>query len=304
MKSKLAGYIYGSALGDALGREVEFMNYLKIIEKYGNQGIQDLPDKADWTDDTQMMLAIADGLLVDHTADLEEIMSNITTSYIDWLDNPGFAPGNTCLKGANNLKGGIHWKKSGVAGSKGCGSVMRSGIIGIFYKDDLLKLKEVSSASGIATHGHPAADAACIAGSLAIKLALDGVHPRDMIDPILQETNGISDEFTKIMNKAYELVDTKFSDADALSLLGEGWVGEQAFAMAYFTVVRHADDYKSVVRSAANITGDSDSVACIAGGISGTILGISAIPEEWQDRLTNRKRLDSYIERITGKLSL
>ncbi|MEA3232462.1 MAG: ADP-ribosylglycohydrolase family protein [Thermodesulfobacteriota bacterium] len=31
----------------------------------------------------------------------------------------------------------------------------------------------------------------------------------------------------------------------------------------------------------ANTTGDSDSVACIAGGISGAYLGVAAIPGKW-----------------------
>lgn len=304
MKDRLAGYMYGSAIGDALGREVEFIKYAEIIERYGNLGIQEPPENADWTDDTQMMLAIADALLIDHNAELETIMEAISKSFIDWLDDPGYAPGNTCITGARNLKNGVHWKNSGVKDSKGCGSVMRSGIIGIFYRDDIPKLKQVSSASGIATHGHPTADAACIAGSLAIKLALDGVHPRDMLDPILRETDDISEEFTSIMKRAYELVDTKFSDSDALPILGEGWIAEEAFAMAYFCVLRHPDDYKSAVRAAANISGDSDSVACIAGGISGALLGITAIPDEWINRLVNQERLQSYIERIAVKLSL
>lgn len=68
--------------------------------------------------------------------------------------------------------------------------------------------------------------------------------------------------------------------------------------------MRHPDDYKSAVRAAANISGDSDSVACIAGGISGALLGITAIPDEWINRLVNQERLQSYIERIAVKLSL
>jgi ADP-ribosylglycohydrolase len=45
--------------------------------------------------------------------------------------------------------------------------------------------------------------------------------------------------------------------------------------------LRYPDSYEGVVIRGANTNGDSDSVACIAGSISGAYLGIEAIPEEW-----------------------
>jgi ADP-ribosylglycohydrolase len=55
--------------------------------------------------------------------------------------------------------------------------------------------------------------------------------------------------------------------------------------MALYCVLKHPDDYVAVVRCAANIDGDSDSVACIAGAIAGARLGISAIPQAWLQSL-------------------
>jgi ADP-ribosylglycohydrolase len=39
--NRLKGYIYGSALGDAIGQPVEFLNKTSIINKYGDTGILD-----------------------------------------------------------------------------------------------------------------------------------------------------------------------------------------------------------------------------------------------------------------------
>jgi ADP-ribosylglycohydrolase len=63
---------------------------------------------------------------------------------------------------------------------------------------------------------------------------------------------------------------------------------------------RHPNDYPSAVRLAANISGDSDSVASIAGGILGARLGTRAIPAEWVARLENREYLTDLADRLAA----
>lgn len=300
IEPKLRGYLWGSACGDALGMPVEFWPREAILSKYGEHGIQNIPNNGLWTDDTQMMLAIAKALIRGSNRKLEELMQIVTEEYVDWLKDPGIAPGNTCTAGVERLREGIHWTKSGITNSKGCGSVMRSGIIGYVYQNDVEKLKKVASATGIATHGHLAADAACIAGALAVKFAFDGYEPIEMYDPIIREIKGISSEFDEKMIQVMKLVDSKLDYNIAISKLGEGWVGDEAFAMAYFTTLVYPNDYLSAVRLGVNITGDSDSIGCIAGGIMGARLGISAIPDKWLDNLSEGHRLEEIVPHLLG----
>ena len=74
MLEKAQGIIYGLAIGDALGRLTEFMSLSAIKKKYGEKGIQDLPDPALFTDDTQMSIAIAEALVKAGEKDIESIM--------------------------------------------------------------------------------------------------------------------------------------------------------------------------------------------------------------------------------------
>ncbi len=78
-------------------------------------------------------------------------------------------------------------------------------------------------------------------------------------------------------------------------------MGEEAVAMALYCVLRHPDDYTSAVRLAANISGDSDSVASIAGGIVGARLGCDALPGAWVARLENGDELVSISQRLADK---
>ena len=61
------GCLVGGAVGDALGWPVEFLKYQEIVKKYGSEGIKDLDlgnkKLAEITDDTQMTMFTAEGLL-------------------------------------------------------------------------------------------------------------------------------------------------------------------------------------------------------------------------------------------------
>ncbi len=87
----------------------------------------------------------------------------------------------------------------------------------------------------------------------------------------------------------------------ALDHLGRGSVGEEAVALALYCFLRCPDDYKKTVLRGANTNGDSDSIASIAGSISGARLGAGGIPEEWIARVENTDALASLAERLTCK---
>ena len=69
MKDKYTGCLLGLAVGDALGAAVEFMSLEQIKDTYGDSGIQDFDkwgdfDAGSYTDDTQMAIASALGLIL------------------------------------------------------------------------------------------------------------------------------------------------------------------------------------------------------------------------------------------------
>ena len=84
----------------------------------------------------------------------------------------------------------------------------------------------------------------------------------------------------------------------AINHIGQGWVGEDAVAMAVYCAMRHPDDYVKAVARAVNIPGDSDSVGCITGGLMGARLGMEGIPYAWIQRLENQERLADIASRL------
>jgi len=300
LEKKLRGYLFGSACGDALGRSVEHLSLEQIKAKYGEKGILELPPDSPWTDDTQLMLVLARALVLRAESEPSELMDLLAGEFVKWLDEPDLGAGATSKGAALRLKEGVSWQDSGLE-SKTCGSLMRVGIIGFIYCNDPDKLLEVASLSGKITHSHPTSDAATLAGAYAVKLALDGMEPADMFAPLLEVTEGVSREFTNALSGAYELAFGNLSDEEALRKIGQGWYAEETYALAYFCMLRYPDDYKKVLQTAVNITGDSDSVGCVAGGVLGAKLGIGSVPAAWVEALEGKAELEAMVGPLLEK---
>ncbi len=179
------GSLVGGAVGDALGYEVEFMSLPEIRKRFGNNGIADyVLDRngiAEFSDDTQMSLFTAEGLLTAIAAGMvseKDILSYITTAYEHWYYTQCYpplkmskswltninalwarrAPGTTCMSALQSIS--MPNSAPVVNNSKGCGGVMRVAPIGIFSATHpkFLNLEHAGYLAGYAadiTHKHP-----------------------------------------------------------------------------------------------------------------------------------------------------
>ncbi len=299
--------LYGLALGDALGWPVEFIDRSQIRAKYGRVGILAPPDPALYTDDTQMSVALAEALIEAGDRDVEALMLALSRQFVKWKNDPTTprrAPGTTCIRGVAALELGAPWNEAGVKDSKGCGACMRVAPLGYFYQHDAIRLANMAQAQAWLTHRHPTSDAASIGAAYLIKLALDGVAPAEFPARLIAFTSGQSAEFTTAIQRVMEARDWPDQEA-ALDHIGPtrggGWIAEEAVAMALYCVMKYADDYPAAVIAAANINGDSDTVASIAGGILGARLGPDALPADWLARLENRDYLGALADQLAAK---
>ena len=297
---KAQAIIYGLALGDALGWPIEFLSMQKIHIIYGQSGIQEPPDPAKYTDDTQTSLVIAEALVEAGDADIDTLMAAVTRRLITWSNSPDNdrAPGHTVTEAVRTLEAGVPWREAG-SGASGNGSAIRVAPIGYYFQGDTEKLKEVAHATGIATHSRPSSDAAAIGAAYLVKLALDGVPPDQYVRRTLEFTDGISPDFDTAMLRIGHVLEWTDEFA-AINHVGSGWLGEEAVAMAVYCAMRHPDDFAKAVCRAVNIPGDSDSVGCITGGLMAARLGLDGIPPTWISRLENVDRLTETAARLAS----
>ncbi|HYO89605.1 MAG TPA: ADP-ribosylglycohydrolase family protein [Candidatus Limnocylindrales bacterium] len=295
----------GLAIGDALGWPVEFKSLPEIKAAYGPNGILELPDPALFTDDTQMTVALAEGILdAGVNTDIDTLMEAVGQRFARWHERqsePKYAraPGVASMAGSARFASGVPWRTSGGEDAKGCGAAMRVAALGYLYQHDPARLKEVAAASAVITHRHPTAVASAVGAAFAVKFALDGLPVGELVHRVDDATRGLSDEFSNTLLQIGHVGGWADEEA-AMRHIGAGWVGDQAVALALYCVVRYTDDYAACIRRGANLTGDSDSVASIAGGIVAARLGMAAIPVAWRARIEEREALLDLAARMAA----
>lgn len=294
--------LYGLALGDALGWPIEFLSMRKITTIYGADGVREPPEPALVSDETQTSLAIAEALIEAGEADIDTLMKAVTQRLIDWSNSPENtrSAGHTVTESVRMLEAGVSWRESGTMHTKGNGATIRVAPIGYLYQHNPKRLKEVALVTGVATHAHPADQAATAAAAYLVKLALDGIPPDQYINHVLDFVEGMSEDFQDAMLRIGHVIEWTDEEA-ALKHIGSGWIGEEAVAMATYCVVRYADDFAKAVCRAVNIPGDSDSVGSIAGGVAAARSGPEGIPQEWVSRLEHLDRLTDVADRLAAK---
>jgi len=247
-------------------------------------------------------MAIAESLIEAGELDIDALMEVVTRRMIEWSNSPknDRAPGHTVTEAIRTLEAGVSWKESGPTHAKGNGCAVRVAPIGYLYQNDPDRLIKVAQATGLATHAHPTAQAAACAAAYLIKLALDGLPPQAYVERTLVKIGGLSIEFDAILRRVDNVIPWTDEFA-ALETLGSGWNAEEAVAMAIYCAIRYEDDYVGAVRRAVNIPGDSDSVGSLTGGLVAARAGLSAIPEEWIERLEDLEELTDLAARLAEK---
>jgi len=332
---KFAGCILGGAVGDALGAPIEFMDSAEIFARYGKGGLRDYIEIVDdfgcYTDDTQMLLFTAEGLLCAKYASLtdgleKEPVSFIYKSYLRWFytqflylpqqlanekdklirgwligQKPLYAqraPGTTCCNALRSGKCGNIDEP--INDSKGCGGIMRVAPIGLFYNDNPAKAFKVASEAAAITHGHPSGylSAGCFAAILAY--ICQGVPLHEAITQTIEilKTYDQYQETLRAIEKAIKLNQRNTCSVAAIESLGGAWVGEEALAISLLCALHYEHDFASGIIASINHSGDSDSTGSLVGNLLGLINGAKAIPDKWIKNLMHHE----IVETVTADL--
>ena len=204
------------------------------------------------------------------------------------------APGNTCLSSISSGKMGT--LSDPINHSRGCGGVMRAAPCAVFPNAFDLGCRVAAI-----THGHPGGYISAGALAQLLQKLYYGQSLPDAVNDLIEELDQVEDaESTHdALQKAVELAAEGRPCAPTIRELGEGWVGEEALAIAVYSALSFPTDYAQAVRLAVNHDGDSDSTGSICGNIMGMLLGAGAIPVEWRDGV----ELCNVIRAIAVRLS-
>ncbi len=208
------------------------------------------------------------------------------------------APGITCLSALHKRRNQKQTADSFIAdkinNSKGCGGVMRVAPVGMLKYGEIRQIDNEGAEFAAITHSHslgymPAALLTHIIHSILYSDA--GNTLQDIVEDALDAVAGLFrddahiGELVEIIRLAIELSDNDARDLDNIHRLGEGWVAEEALAIAIYCCLRYPYDFSQCIITAVNHKGDSDSTGAIAGNIIGAYLGYDEIEEKWKEDL-------------------
>lgn len=336
-RDRFRGCLLGGAVGDALGAPVEFLSLEAIRRRFGEGGIRDYVDAygrlGAITDDTQMTLFTAEGLIRSYVRGsirgICSVPGVVAKAYLRWLKTQGVmhtdqedsldgwlievpdlhhqrAPGRTCLSALTAMRSA----EAADNRSKGCGGVMRVAPVGMFAaggRPDNAVGRTNTDAFDLAaelaalTHGHPTGQLASGLFADIVANLLLGTPLQESVDQGLARlrTHPDHQETSVIIERACELADESGPHDVIPAALGQGWVAEEALAIAIFAALV-APDLESAVVLAVNHDGDSDSTGSIAGNLLGAIHGEQAIPQRWLAGLELREEITQIAEDLAA----
>ncbi|WP_329564869.1 ADP-ribosylglycohydrolase family protein [Kitasatospora sp. NBC_01266] len=319
---RATGALLGLAIGDAMGYPTEFEEIGQIARRHPDWRQLPLPVPALITDDTQMTLALARAVRRAGELTPQSLVPPLRDEFVVWARSPenNRAPGRTCLTACALLgRPERPWQEASQLGSKGCGANMRVAPLGLVPGLTERQLSGAAQLQSALTHGHPTALAASDLTARTVRLLLDGVAPAEL--PALlrahaqaQRTHydaywlddlaahaGISepelylargwDECLGVLDRLDAALAAPDREADPCLATGAGWIAEEALATGLLCFLLFPDDPVTAVRRAAYSSGDSDSLACLAGAFAGAHAGADAWPADWVHRIEHRDEL-------------
>lgn len=280
--NRIKGGLYGVAVGDALGGTTEFMTRTEVQKKYGyltemiGGGVWEL-EPGEVTDDTMMTLAVALGIV----SSPRDPIPHIGHHFLEWYRSDPKDIGNIIRRVLSTYNG--NWFESAyiadleLGQSAGNGSLMRCLPVGLAYPE-LPDIEKFSRLQSKMTHYDERCSEACT------------LYNR-IIYRILKEEPLSGAVRSEIENSVYAGVLSREPDCEP-----SGYVVHSLSWALY--IVLHKESFAEVVQAAANLGGDSDTIAAIAGGIAGVYYGYEGIPASYSEKILIKERLDELTEQL------
>lgn len=178
---------------------------------------------------------------------------------------------------------------------------MRAGPLGLLLPDPAA-MSRVAREQASITHRDPRCGAGAIAIARAVALAAaDGsISSFEFLEEVAESVHGDDSSLAEAVRGIGPWL--ALSPADAARELHrsgldphhlERWQGISAFVVpsviwTIYSFLRSPDDYWETICTAIEVGGDTDSMAAMAGAISGARLGEAALPEDLVTRLNDR----------------
>jgi len=291
LSNRLAGAVWGALIGDALGVPYEFQPGRRSESVvWGTSGTHGQPPGT-WSDDGGLLLALLDSLL----AAGFDIRDQGERS-LRWLNGPDYKPGHVFDVGIATRKAlsAIHsGVPADIAGGRseidnGNGSLMRILPIALLANNGPAQVADWAQRASSVTHGHMRSRLTCALYCLVARRLLEGqLDRRASLAGALADLRAVCSPEDR---DELELIASYPKRTGSGYVVDTFWSAWDAFASA--------SSYEGSVKAAVAYGSDTDTTACVAGGLAGIYWGVSGIPSTWLITMRGSAIVGQLIDRL------
>jgi ADP-ribosyl-[dinitrogen reductase] hydrolase len=299
LRDRMRGCLFGLAVGDALGAQVEFKprshcRAHPVTDMEGGGPWRAFPGM--WTDDTAMAFAMGDAIAAYGRFDAGAVMRN----FIDWRQGIAFGPsdGRGCFDiGGTTSAALARFARTGepLAGATDAhtaanGCIMRLAPVPIFTLNlPAVERLRIAADSSRLTHAEPrCVDCTCLLAEILRDWMLSDGTAAPM--HVVESFDAATPELRALIGRE------AWSDRTDADIKSSGYVIDTLEAALW--AVYGADDFASAVLRAVNLGGDADTVGAVAGQLAGAWYGYGDIPLAWRGRLDRGAELLGLADRL------
>jgi poly(ADP-ribose) glycohydrolase ARH3 len=298
LHDRFSGCLLGMAIGDALGGRFEGQSAEAIGSRFSSvAALMAYPSDELWyTDDTQMAIGVAQTLVSEGQIREEILCRNFASNYVP---SRGYGRGARAVIEA--MEEGKDYRavaaKFFPGGSYGNGAAMRVAPVGLVFHRDPVRLREQARLSALPTHVHPWGIESAELMALAVALVIrdQPFDRRAFFADLLAACQ--SHEFRQKLEQAERVA----SPGD-LAPLGNGIEALESVPTAIASFALTPESFEQTIGNVILLGGDVDTIACMAGAISGAHLGRNGLPARLVDLLENGPQGRGFLEKLAVEL--
>lgn len=303
---KWKGGLYGLLIGDALGVPYEF-HAAKEIPEYdqiemkppsGFRRAHSGVEPGTWSDDGAQALCLLDSLVTCGSFVLKDFSDRLIAWYQHgaWaVDNVVFDIGIQTGEALNAYRAGDNPEKCGMLrpDGKGNGALMRVLPLALWHKGADRELVLTAQEQCLITHGNICNQVCCALYCLAARFLLAGAD----VAPALEKA-------VFVLREIYREIPAYEQELEWSIRPDETWIGNGSGYVvdclrSAFMIMKHAVSYEDAVKRAIMLGDDTDTTACVTGGLAGILYGFGNIPGRWYDALRGKADVEALIQRFS-----